>query len=105
MLARNDFEAFEQRLGLAAAMRLDNADDDVVAVFLQRMGLLQHFVGLADAGSGADEDAQLADMPVLAARGFKECVRRRSMFGFAPLISHHEPVVSKMSGVRSVLLA
>ena len=30
--ARNDLEAFEQRLGLLAAVGLDDADDDVVAV-------------------------------------------------------------------------
>ena len=61
--ARNDLEAFEQRLGLLAAVGLDDADDDVVAVLLARAGLLQHLVGLADAGRGTDEDPELADAP------------------------------------------
>ncbi len=71
----NDFEALQQRLGLLAAVGLDHADDDVVAVLQPRVGLLQHFVGLADAGRGADENPQLADAPFLAARRFEERFR------------------------------
>src|SRR3974390_2282694 len=71
ILARDDFEAFEQRLGFAAAVRLDDADDDIVAVLLAPVGLLQHLVGLADARSGADEDAKLADAPLLAPARFQ----------------------------------
>ncbi len=70
-----DFEAVEQRFGFLAAVGLDDADDDVVAVFLAGMGLLQHFVGLADAGRGADENPQLADAPFFAARRFEERFR------------------------------
>ena len=88
LLARHDFEAFEQRLGVAAAVGLDDADDDVVAVFFAGVRLLQHFVGLADAGRGADEDTQLADAPLFAARRFEERFRGGPMFGFAPLIRH-----------------
>ena len=53
--ARDDFEPLKKRLGLLAAMRLDNADDDIDALglFCPRHG--QHFIGLADAGRGAEK--------------------------------------------------
>ena len=86
--ARNDLQAFEQRFGLLAAVRLDDADDDIVAVLLAGARLLQHLVGLADAGRGADEDSELADAPFLAARRFEQGFRRGPMFGIAPLIRH-----------------
>ncbi len=41
-------------------MGLDEADDDVGALGLQPPGALQHRIGLADAGRGAEEDRQLA---------------------------------------------
>ena len=87
--ARNDFQALQQRFGLPAAVGLDDADDDVVAVLLAGLGLLQHLVGLADARRGADEDSELADAPLFAARRFEQGFRRRPMFGVAPLIRHH----------------
>ena len=40
--ARDDFETVEQRLGLLAAMRLDDADDDVDAFAALRLSGLQH---------------------------------------------------------------
>ena len=73
--ARNDFQAAQQRFGFLAAMGFDDADDDVVTVLLAGMSLLQHFIGFADAGRGADEDPELADAPFLAARRFKERFR------------------------------
>jgi hypothetical protein len=39
------------------------------------MGLLQHFVGFADAGRGAYEDSKLTDTPLLAARRFEQSFR------------------------------
>ena len=87
-LRGTDFETLEQGLGVAAAVGLDDADDDVVAVFFAGVRLLQHFVGLADAGRGADEDTQLTDAPFFAARRFKKRIRGGPMFGFAPLIRH-----------------
>ena len=105
LLARNDFEAVHQRLGFAAAVGLDHADHDVIAVLLESMRLLQHFVGLADARSGADENAKLADPPFFAPRLLKQRLRRRpGMFGVAPLISHHEPGVFEL-GFGGFLLA
>jgi hypothetical protein len=87
--AGNDFEARQQRLRLFAAVRLHDADDDIVAVLLTRLGLLQHFVGLADAGRGAYEDSEFANAPLLAVRRFEQGFRRGPMFGIAPLIRHH----------------
>src|SRR6516165_3476635 len=65
--AGNDFKAFEQRLGSLAAVGLDDPDDDVVTVGFAGTGLLQHLVGLADAGRRADEDPELADAALLPA--------------------------------------
>ena len=60
---RQDFEPFHERARLGAAVRLDEADDDVDALVLEAAGALQHGVGLADAGSGAEEDLQPAARP------------------------------------------
>src|SRR6185437_405697 len=53
-----NLQAREQRLGLGAAVRLDEADDDVDALLLQPLRARQHGVSLADAGRRADEDQQ-----------------------------------------------
>ena len=70
--ARDDFEPLKQRPGLLAAMRLDDADDDVNALhlFCPRRG--QHFIGLADAGRGAEKDLQAAPLRLL--HFTQECV-------------------------------
>jgi hypothetical protein len=57
-LAGNNFETLEQRLGFLAPMRLDDADDYVIAVQLSRSDLLQHFVSLAHTWSSADKNFQ-----------------------------------------------
>ena len=85
---RNDFEAGQQRFGVFAAVRLNDADDDVVAVFLTRLCLLQHLIGLADTRRCADEDFEFADAPFFAARRFEERFRRGPMFRIAPLFRH-----------------
>ena len=59
-LARQHFEALQQRFGLRPAMGLDHADDDIGAGLLPGVRALQHLVGLADAGGGADKDLQPA---------------------------------------------
>ena len=56
----NDLEAFEQRLGLAPPMRLDDADDDIDALAPLGLRRQQHLVGLADARRGAEENLQPA---------------------------------------------
>ena len=55
-----DFEPFDERARFGATMRLDEPDDDIDAFVLQAPGVLQHGVGLADAGRGAEEDLQPA---------------------------------------------
>ena len=54
--ARDDFEPLQKRLGLLAAMRLGDADDDIDAFGLLCLRRGQHFIGLADAGRGAEKD-------------------------------------------------
>ena len=61
--ARQDLEVREQRLGLRAMVRLDHAGHGVHAGSALGAGGLQHRVGLADAGGGAEEDLQLAARP------------------------------------------
>ena len=72
-------EAVEQGLGLLAAVGLDDADDDVDPVARLGAGRLQHLVGLADAGGGADEDLQPADMLLLAPGRFEKRLGRGSL--------------------------
>ena len=59
-LARQHLEALQQGLGLRPAMGLDDADHDIGAGLPPGMRALQHLIGLADAGGGADEDLQPA---------------------------------------------
>ena len=49
-------------------MGFDQADDDVDAFLTQQPGALQHGVGLADAGRGAEENEQLAAFALLGER-------------------------------------
>ena len=99
--ARNDLKPVQQRFGFAAAVGFDDADDDVVAVFFAGVRLLQHFVGLADAGRGADEDSKLADASLFAARRFKKRFRGGPMFGIAPLLRHRDG--SQAMGARRII--
>ena len=57
---RQDFEPFDERARLGAAMSLDEPDDDIDAFVLQAPRVLQHGVGLADAGRGAEKNLQPA---------------------------------------------
>src|SRR5580765_1271423 len=61
------FQAFEKALGLDAAVGLHIADDDVGTTRTQTAGRLEHRIGLADTGRGAEENAQA---PTLGARLF-----------------------------------
>jgi hypothetical protein len=60
LAARYDLEPVDERLGLLAAMCLDDADHDVDAVCLSRVARDQHLVGLADARRGTEKDLQTA---------------------------------------------
>ena len=55
---RHLLEVADPRQRVGAAVRLDEADDDVEALPLQLVGVLEHLVGLADAWRGADVHAQ-----------------------------------------------
>ena len=59
--ARQNLESLEESARLGAPVRFDEADDDVDALVLQAARALQHRVGLADAGRGADEHLQSTD--------------------------------------------
>src|SRR5262249_22298073 len=72
---RDDLEALEERLGLSAAVRLDDADHDVDALAAALAGRLEHGERLADAGRGADEDLETA--PLLLRGGLQERLGRR----------------------------
>ena len=87
-LARQHFQAREQRLGLGAAVGLDDAHHHVDAGLELGMGALQHLVGLADAGGGADKDLQLAGAAVLAPGRFQQGFRRGTQIGGLALIGH-----------------
>src|SRR5262249_35194071 len=58
--ARHDLEPLDERRGLGAAVGLDEADDAVDAALAQRVRLLEHAVGLADAGGEAEIHLQPA---------------------------------------------
>lgn len=75
--AGDDLEAADERLGLGAAVGLDDADRDVDAVLLPGAGRGQHGVGLADPGGGAEEDLQPAAR--LAQRLLEQGVRGRTL--------------------------
>ena len=70
------------------AMGLDHADRDIGAGLQPGVGALQHLIGLADAGGGADKDLEPAGLIVLAPGGCQECVRRGSLVGVAALLGH-----------------
>ena len=57
---RHDLEVADLRRRLLPAVRLDEADDDVLAVVAPAPALVQHREGLADAGGGAEVDAELS---------------------------------------------
>ncbi len=57
----NDFEVANARPGFLAAVRFNESDDEVDALLVPHaVGIVEHHVGLANAGCGADVDAQLA---------------------------------------------
>src|SRR5262249_4615276 len=55
---RNVLKPAEQSLGLAAPVRLDDADDHIEALAPLGLRRLQHLIGLADTRRGAEKDFQ-----------------------------------------------
>ena len=91
-LARQDFEPGQQRLGLGPPVGLDHADHDVGAGLQLGVRALQHLVGLADAGGGADEDLEPPGAAVLAPGCLQQRLRRGTLFGIAALLDHYDSI-------------
>ncbi len=87
-LARENFKALQQRQRLCPPVGLDHADDNIGAGLQLGTRALQHLVGLADAGGGADEDLEPAGTTVLAPGCFQQGFRRGTLFGIAALLDH-----------------
>jgi hypothetical protein len=87
-LARQDFKAFQQRLGLRPAVGFNHADDNIDAGFQLGMCALQHLIGLADPGGGTDKDLEPAGLIVITPRRLQQRIRRGSLFRVEALICH-----------------
>jgi hypothetical protein len=70
-------------------MGFDNADDHIDPGLLPGMSALQHFVGLADTWSRANEDFQPSGFAALAPGCLQQGFRRRTMFKIAALLLSH----------------
>ena len=64
-------------------MGLDHADDDIDARLPLGVRALQHLIGLADAGGGADKDLQPAGGVTFPPGGLQQRIRRRPLFRVA----------------------
>ena len=79
---RKDFEPINERACLGPAMGFDEAHDDIDALVLQAPRVLQHRIGLTDAGRSAEEHLQpTRGLP--AERGQKRVRIRASIVGSA----------------------
>ena len=85
---RNDVETVQQRFGLFAAVGLHDADDNIVAVFPSGASLLQHFVGLADAGRRTHEDLEFTDAAFFSPSRLEQGFRRGPLITVATLVCH-----------------
>ena len=92
--ARHDLEVLHLRLGLGAAIGLDDADNDVEAARAQGMRLLQHLVGLAHARRRADVDAQAC--AVLLFEALEQGVGRGSVLRH----DHYRGIGARASSAR-----
>ena len=77
--ARDELQALGHGDGLLAAVRLEVADDDVDALPLQFLRLVQHAVGLADAGGVAQVDLEFAARAALIGASGAETGARRNL--------------------------
>src|SRR5262245_1954627 len=78
-LSRKFFEAFEQLLGLAPAVRFDQASDNVTTARLLVAGRGEHAIGLSNARSRTEKDLQ---MPAAFLLGESKQRVRRTSFCF-----------------------
>src|SRR5262245_44847331 len=81
-------------------MGFHHTDDDIVAVSLSGSGLLQHFIGFADAWRGTHENFELAETPVFASGRLEQGLRRGALVLLAPLICHKASVFARDSRPR-----
>src|SRR5262245_1769475 len=99
-MAGDDFETIEQCLGLLAAMRFDEADHDVPALFLPSACLKQHLIGLTDAWGGAEENFQVTVAAFLFLHlGQKRIGRRTLLLWLTPLVRHRLVLERSLSRV------
>ena len=82
-LARQNLEAFDQLLGLAPAVGLDQARHDIAPARFLGAGGGQHGVGLADAGRGAEKNLQMP-AALLLGEGQQGVGRSSLRFGRRP---------------------
>ena len=98
--ARHDLEAVEELDRARPAVRLDEADDEVGAAAEPAVALLEHPVGLADAGRHAEVDAQpAASAGALRADAGEHLVRRRADVERVALRIPHRDTVP-LPGIR-----
>src|SRR5215475_2989757 len=76
-------------------MGFHHTDDNIVAVSLSGLSLLQHFIGFADAWRGTHENFELAETPVFASGRFEQGLRRGALVLLAPLICHKASVLAR----------
>ena len=74
-------QAFDERRGVGATVRLDKAEHHVDAAALQRVRLLEHAVGLAHARR--EPDVQLEPAPLGAAEHLEEVLGALEAIGIA----------------------
>ena len=88
-LARHDLQVADRLDRLWPAVGLDEADDDVGASLLAPVSLLQHRVGLADAGSHAEVDPQPAARaaPGLASDALQHLLGRGALVWLPSVVS------------------
>ena len=99
LLAGNDFQIADLRFCLRPAMRLDEADDDILPLGPQPLGLIEHGVGLADPGRGAKKDPQPAP-PATLLRAL-EVIALEELFRRWPPWLGHGSVVSQFRPPRT----
>src|SRR6516225_5397487 len=88
-LARQNLKALQQRFSLPAAVRFDDPDNDVHALFELGARRLQHLIGLTNAWSGTNKDLQTAAAStLLSPRLSEQSLRRGTLFWVGALIWH-----------------
>src|SRR5215472_14569995 len=78
LLPRDHLKTFEQGLGLAPPMGLDDTNDDIDPFAPLSLSRQKHLVGLTDAGCGAEKDLQPSALFLLCR--CEQRLRRRSSF-------------------------